>query len=286
MVKLFLQGVIVALGAATASAQGPKVSANEIVARIRERAGVAAPDNTVDTFKAGDPNAAVTGVAVTMMSTLDVLKEASRRGLNFVITHEPTFYNHRDTTAILEGENDVVLAAKEKFIKDHGLVIWRFHDTPHMMSPDMIRAGMVRALGWKQTDSSSTIYQIEPTTGRALAEFLGARLNAKAIRISGEPSAKISRVAFTQGFSGFAGNRHAIQQNVDALVMGEDYEWESIEYAKDAITEGRIKALIVLGHVPSEQEGMREVTRWLGTFIKGVPVQFVPTPDPFSPAKN
>jgi Uncharacterized conserved protein len=284
MIKLFLQAVIVALGAATASAQAPKVTASEIVARIRERAGIAAPDNTVDTFKAGDPNTAVTGIAVTMMSTLDVLKEASRRGLNFVITHEPTFYNHRDTTAILEGENDAVLAAKEKFIKDHGLVIWRFHDTPHMMSPDMIRTGMVRALGWKQSDSSK-IYQIEPPLA-ARSLFLGARLNAKAIRISGEPSAKISRVAFTQGFSGFAGNRHAIQQNVDALVMGEDYEWESIEYAKDALTEGRIKVLIVLGHVPSEQEGMREVTRWLGTFVKDVPVQFVPTPDPFSPAKN
>lgn len=285
MIKNLLRVVIVVLGARTALAQVPKPTANEIVSRIREHAHVAAPENTVDTFKAGDPNAAVTGIAVTMMSTLDVLKEASRRGLNFVVTHEPTFYNHRDTTAILEGENDQVLAEKEKFIKDHGLVIWRFHDTPHMMSPDMITAGMVRALGWKQSDSS-TIYQIQTATVRELAALLGARLGAKAIRISGDPSAKVSRVAFTQGFSGFEGNRHAIQQNVDALVMGEDYEWESIEYAKDAITEGRIKALIVLGHVPSEQEGMREVARWLGTFIKDVPVQFVPTPDPFSPVKN
>src|SRR3982750_1843725 len=155
MIKVFLQVMIVALSGATASAQSPRLTPAEMGARINEHAGVAAPANTVDTFKAGDPNTPVTGVAVTMMSTLDVLKEASRRGLNFVITHEPTFYNHRDTTAILEGENDQVLAQKEKFIKDHGLVVWRFHDTPHMMSPDMIRAGMVRALGWKQSDSSS-----------------------------------------------------------------------------------------------------------------------------------
>jgi len=67
------------------------------------------------------------------------------------------------------------------------------------------------------------------------------------------------------------------------LVMGEDHEWEMIEYAKDAIDAGQLKGVIVLGHIASEQAGMEEVTRWLRSFISEVPVDFVPTREPFKP---
>ena len=116
-----------------ALAQTP--SAAEIVSRIAAHAGVQpAADKTVDTFKSGDPTAPVKGITVTMMATLDVLRAAVDRGDNFIITHEPTFYSHRDTLGVLQKENDAVLAEKQRFINDHGLVIWRFHDTPHMMA--------------------------------------------------------------------------------------------------------------------------------------------------------
>jgi putative NIF3 family GTP cyclohydrolase 1 type 2 len=241
-------------------------------------------DRTVDTFKAGDPNTPVKGVAVVMMATLDALKEAARRNLNFVITHEPTYFTSRDTLAVLESENDSVLAIKRKFIADHGLIVWRFHDTPHAMHPDMIRLGMVHALGWGKfaVDSSLITFKIPPTRVSDLRQFLAARLNARAIRIGGNPSARVSRVALTEGFPGFAANRHAIQPGIDALVMGEDHEWETIEYANDAISEGRLAAVIVIGHIASEQEGMREAAKWIATLVKDVPVQFVPTPEMLS----
>jgi putative NIF3 family GTP cyclohydrolase 1 type 2 len=258
-------------------------TAREITTRILEQSGVTLPSRTVDTFKAGNPDTRVTGIAVTMMATLDVLKEASRRGLNLVITHEPTFYSHRDTTGVLESENDSVLADKQKFIAEHGLVVWRFHDSPHAMHPDMITLGMVKALGWDKRphDSTLTRFEIPSMSLRDLSRFTADRVGARAVRIAGNPNARISRVALTEGFPGFVANRRAIQPGVDALVMGEDHEWEAIEYAKDAISSGHLKGLIVLGHIASEQEGMREVARWITTFVKGVPVQFVPTPDPF-----
>ena len=49
----------------------------------------------------------------------------------------------------------------------------------------------------------------------------------------------------------------------------------------DAVTAGRKKALIILRHIPSEQDGVEEFARWLGTFVKEVPVTLVPTADPF-----
>jgi putative NIF3 family GTP cyclohydrolase 1 type 2 len=271
-----------------ASAQTP-VTAAELTARIIQRSGVTLPDPTVDTFKAGDPNTRVRGIAVTMMATLDVLKRAAAQGDNFVITHEPTFYSHRDTLGVLEAESDEVLAAKKKFIADHGLVVWRFHDTPHRMQPDMITKGVIAALGWekKQRGPTGKLFDLDPTTLGALATTVSKRLNASATRIIGDPSARVSKVGLTEGFPGFAANRHVVQSHgLDVLVMGEDHEWETIEYATDAINAGQLKGVIVTGHIPSEQAGMEEVTRWLRTFIAEVPVHFVTARDPFLPVTS
>jgi hypothetical protein len=65
------------------------------------------------------------------------------------------------------------------------------------------------------------------------------------------------------------------------LLIGEVPEWETIEYVSDAVAQGRRKALILIGHIPSEQPGMTNCADWLKTFIKDVPVSFVPTIEPF-----
>jgi putative NIF3 family GTP cyclohydrolase 1 type 2 len=69
--------------------------------------------------------------------------------------------------------------------------------------------------------------------------------------------------------------------DVDVLVIGESREWEGIEYARDAVTAGKKKGLIVLGHVPSEESGMEECARWLKTFVSEVPIEFMPSGEPF-----
>src|ERR1700730_1462377 len=117
---------------------GGELTARQVIERIQSHVGVPWRAETVDTFKAGDPATRVTGVATTMMATYDVLVRAAAQGLNLIITHEPTFYSHLDQTAELEKENDAVWADKERFIKEHHLVIWRFHDHWHMRRPDGI----------------------------------------------------------------------------------------------------------------------------------------------------
>ena len=79
-----------------AMAQEKKPTARDVVAAIQEHIGIPWQKETVDTFKAGNPDTPVTGIAVTMMATMDVLQRAAANGQNFVITHEPTFYNHLD----------------------------------------------------------------------------------------------------------------------------------------------------------------------------------------------
>ena len=273
---------VLAVAAALIAQAG--LTGEQVVARIIESAKVPVKSTSVDTFKAGDPSSRVTGIAVTMMATLDVLKRAVAKGDNLIITHEPTFYSHRDTTGSLERENDAVLAAKQKFIRDNKLMIWRFHDIPHAMQPDIINAGIVDALGWRRyADSGSTqIFTVPSIPLNLLARSINKNLGGAWPRISGNATARVSKVVITQGFWGFSQNRPLIQKaNPDLVIVGEDHEWETIEYVADAISAGRIKGLIVLGHIPSEQAGMEKVAQWLKTILPEVRIDFVPTKDFF-----
>ena len=148
--------------------------------------------DTVDTFKAGNPDTTVTGIAVTMMATMDVLQRASSKGLNFVITHEPTFYAHLDTPEGLP-ENDAVWAEKRAFIEKHGMVVWRFHDHWHMRKPDGIEAGVVRTLGWEkfQTPDNQYLFVMPETTLRQLAGDVATRLGSSVVRVVGDPNMKV-----------------------------------------------------------------------------------------------
>src|SRR3989454_10895057 len=103
-------------------AQEKRPTAREVIAAIQEHVGVPWNTETVDTFKAGNPDTRVTRIAVTMMATMDVLQRASANGQNLVITHEPTFYNHLDRPQGME-ENDPVWNEKRDFIKKKGMVV-------------------------------------------------------------------------------------------------------------------------------------------------------------------
>ena len=69
--------------------------------------------------------------------------------------------------------------------------------------------------------------------------------------------------------------------DVDALILGETHEWELMEYAMDSITSGKKKALVMLGHMISEQAGMKYCAEWLRSFIPEVPVEFVAMTEPY-----
>ena len=266
-----------------------EITANEVIERIKKNLGVPWKNETVDTFKSGDPSAKVTGIATTMMTTLDVLQRAAAKGDNLIITHEPTFYDHMDTSKELPmGESDPVLVEKRKFIEDHHLIICRFHDHWHRNTRDGILAGEVHALGWEKYQDATNpyLFTIPETTVGKLSDEIQNKLGIFVMRVVADRDMKIKRVAFSPGASGFRREVGALEMpDVDLLLAGEPREWETVEYVADAIAEGRHKALIILSHVPSEQFGMDECAKWLKTFVTEVPIEFVPTKDPFAPLK-
>jgi len=272
--------VVCAVGATQAQ---QRITAREVVAQIQKQVGVEWKQDTVDTFKAGNPDTPVTGVAVTMMATMDVLQRASAKGLNFVITHEPTFYAHLDKP---EGvpESDPVWAEKREFIEKHKMVVWRFHDHWHMRTPDGIEAGVARTLGWEKFQSAGNqyLFVIPETTVQKLAEEVAKKLESSVVRVVGEREMKVTRLGFSPGAAGSQREIQALErEDVQVLLVGETREWETVEYAADAVSEGRKKALIVIGHVPSEQPGMEECARWLKGFVRDVPIELVPAKQPF-----
>lgn len=287
MCSLFKQrntGLVLALVLASAwpaLAQKP-LTARQAVERIKIQIGAPVDPNTVDTFKAGDPETPVTGIATTFLDTYAVLQEAVASGANLIITHEPTFYNHVDETAFLKG--DPVFEQKMAYIREHHLVIWRFHDQWHWRKPDGMVQGFIQAAGWEKyrRPYEQNAFTLPPTTVGQLAADLQNKLNSRSIRIVGDPGLRVTDVAYLPGASGESKELKELERDdVQVLVAGEAREWETVEYVRDASAEGRRKALILLGHEVSEEPGMGYCARWLRPLFPGLPVTFIPAGEPF-----
>lgn len=270
-----------------AQSSRPALTAAEVMKRVIAATGATPPPDTVDTLKAGDPSTVVTGIVTTFMDTYPVLEQAVATGKNLIITHEPTFYNHPDDQSGLAA--DPVLQQKLAYIREHHLVVWRFHDTWHLRQPDGILAGMVGQFGWKSYQNSTDphLFTLPPSTVGQIAASLQARTGARAIRIVGDPAMPVTEVALFPGASGAEKQIKALEQNnVQLLIAGEAREWETVPYVQDAAAEGRGKALILLGHEVSEEAGMDECTRWIRTLFPGMPVTFVPAGEPFQTVRS
>jgi putative NIF3 family GTP cyclohydrolase 1 type 2 len=268
----------------SAVAQTAKASPTASVAMSRNIAatGAAAPSDTVDTLKAGDPNTVVTGIATTFMDTYSVLEQAVADGKNLIISHEPTFYNHRDDTSILAG--DAVQAQKLEYMRQHHLVVYRFHDTWHLRQPDGILVGVVEELGWKpyQSGVDAHLFTLPPTTVAQLAASLRSKTGSRSIRIVGDVKMPVTQVGLLPGASGLVKQVKMLERDdVQVLVAGESAEWEGVEYAQDAAAEGRHKALILLGHEISEEAGMRYCAEWLKGIFPGLPIEYIRAGEPF-----
>jgi putative NIF3 family GTP cyclohydrolase 1 type 2 len=285
---VILRPVILALlaSASLSAQQTTALTARQVIERIQAHVGVPWRTETVDTFKAGDPDTPVTGIATTMMATYDVLVRAAAEGKNLVITHEPTFYSHQDQTAAFEKEHDPVWAEKERFIQEHHMVVWRFPDHWHMHRPDGILTGVVRALQWQKFQSASDpgTFAVPEMTLAELAAQMKKRLGIETVRVVGDPRMKVTKVGLLPGAGGPLPHRRMLQRDgIEVVAIGEVPEWETIEYVADAAAEGKRKALILLGHIASEQPGMEDCAAWLKTFVTEVPVSFVATHELYWP---
>jgi putative NIF3 family GTP cyclohydrolase 1 type 2 len=239
-------------------------------------------EQTVDRIVAGSGDVAVRGIATTMMATLDVVQRAAAAGKNLVITHEPTYYSHQDTTDELT--DDPTYQYKLEFIRKNNIAIFRFHDHWHSRNPDGIAFGMIRDLGWEKNvdPQDSHLFSFPSVPLAQFVDDIKARRKPHTMRVLGDPRLPVRKAIASWGYvSQLPGIALLARPDVDVVVGGEAREWEVVEYAQDAISSGKKKALILLGHVVSEQAGMKYCAEWLRPIFPEIPVEFVAAADPF-----
>ena len=236
---------------------------------------------TVDTVKCNDPMQPVTGIVTTFLASYAVIQKAVALGANLIITHEPTFYNHLDDVKQLE--DDGVYRAKRQLLDDHGIVVWRFHDHWHRHEPDGIGVGVVRALGWQGYPNNGPLFTLPEVALGELAQSVKLQLGIDTVRVVGDLDMPCRRVALLVGAPGAEWQMGALgREDVDVLLTGEVHEWETSEYARDALLQGQRKGLIVLGHANSEEAGMAYLVEWLRPLLPGVQITHVPVGDAFA----
>ena len=263
-----LRMVPVVLVLVSVSLQGQTMTAGEAIAKIQKWYGTKPGPGTVDTIKVGDPGTVVTGITTTWLDTMDVLRESVKRGNNLIITHEPTFYNHLDSTKNFT--DDPVYKEKLAFIEKNHLVVFRLHDEIHSgEATDHILKGVYEAMGWAdhphpEGPLGQHVVTIPQTTLGEIAKKLQAKLQDQTMRVEGDPRLSITQVALLPGASGLQAQVFALRQpDVELLIAGEASEWETVEYVRDAVAQGRHKAMILLGHQVSEEPGMEQCAKEL-----------------------
>jgi len=237
---------------------------------------------TVDTIKSGNPDQPVKGIVTTMFATDAVIDQAIREGANFIIAHEPTFYNHLDETEWLA--DDKVYRYKKEKLEAHGIVVWRFHDYWHSHRPDGISMGVLTSLGWeKYYDASTPGFVVVPSTSLgAIIDLAKKKMDIEKVKMIGDLSQSCSRIAISPGAGGGKSQIGSINRwKPDVFICGEVNEWETAEYIRDARYQGEKTALVVLGHSVSEEPGMQWLVTWLQPKLPGVKMTHVPSGDAF-----
>lgn len=242
-------------------------------------AGIRKPDGTVDRLEPGAPETEVQGIVTAFSASQYVIEQAALLGANLIITHEGVFYSHQDNREWLE--NDPVYRQKSALIASTGAGIYRFHDYVHRYTPDGIMEGLLRELEWEPYVERHlphvSILAVPAAAVSEIAGYLKQRLHIPYVRAAGNLSAVCSRVGVLVGYRG--GGAAAIplfeQETLDLIIAGEGPEWETPEYIRDAVRQGRGKALIMLGHAESEAPGMKLLALRLALQFPDVPVHYI-----------
>lgn len=240
-------------------------------------------EKTVDTLKSGNPGLKITSIVTTMFATVEVIRKAIELKANFIIAHEPTFYNHLDDTVWLE--QDKVYHFKRDLLDKNNIAVWRFHDYWHTHKPDGVTIGVLTRLDWQKyyDPQNPNVVTIPPTSLKEITTHVKSKLGISNLRIVGNPEQKCKRILLMPGASG---GRAQIQrlgkEEPDVLICGEVAEWETSEYIRDAQAMGLNRSLVVLGHAQSEEPGMEWLVQWLKPKVQGINVTHVPSNSPFT----
>jgi hypothetical protein len=159
----------------------------------------------------------------------------------------------------------------------HDIVVFRIHDHMHRQRPDFtFSAPRARSASIRRPKRAelAPLRHSETTLGELAARVKKIR-GDDAIRVVGDPNAKVRRIATGAGMATPAVNC----AEVDVVIGGEQREIEgTFDSPSTSWTRPRSgvpKGWIIIGHNMSEESGMQEMADWLRPIVPEVKVQHV-----------
>jgi len=254
------------------------LKARDVAGFFRELTPEVYTRETCDGFKFGDPEKPVKKIGVTWMASMGVIHEAIRRGVDMIVTHEPTFYNHWDKTEHLE--NDAVYAVKRALLEERGIPVYRVHDGWDFYPEYGILDSLAKALGLERVAGQTMkirVYECPNILLGDLALKVKHDLGLKAVRYVGDPDMEVTRIGLGIGSLGLWENlKEAMSLEADCLICGETIEWQTARYSEDSSV-----ALMPIGHSNSENPGMKSLAEFMKARLPELEIEYIETPDPF-----
>lgn len=277
------------------------ITAQQVVDRITKNLDAPWKESITDVFLDGKPDAPVAGIATTFTPSFDVLRRAVEGHKNLIVCREPAYYieprppsssNSGQPASDSAAAKDQTTALKKEFVARNNLVLWRLYENWNSRKVDGQLKGLARALGWEKYHRSRAkdepyqrgdlFFEIPEISLLSLARSIQTGMKDQGIRVVGDRQTRVKKVAVTHGFFRVPDLQQVLREpGVDAILIGEPVEWEASPYFEDIVAAGQKKGMIILGHQVSEEPGSGEVASWLRTFINEIPIEWIPSSEPF-----
>jgi putative NIF3 family GTP cyclohydrolase 1 type 2 len=244
----------------------------EVLATLKRHLGAAGDDPLFEGLVAGTATMPVTGVATCAAPSLAVLRRAAADGCNLVLADGHPFYSY-DAAWIAKGAADAiahapVTIAKADYMRRASLAVIRL---PSAWAVAMPAAGSLSLATWLELGAGVpapgggdfAVVAVPRTTLGALARRIGRRGAFDGIRLIGDTTEPVGRVAIANGL--VTPKRMAAMladPDVDAILCGEVIEWEAAPYFQDARAAGRRGGLILTGFAASQEPLAGALARW------------------------
>jgi len=234
------------------------------------------PEETVDRVIVGDPEKEAARCAVTWIPSFNAIRTAVELGVDLLVCHEPTFWDHRDDRP----ENNPRSAEKLRYIEENDLVILRNHDCwdrwpdigiPWAWGKFLDFEGPPAEFG---ADGYQHRHDIEPV---ALDEF-ASRVAAKCteigepmVQVTGDGSQMVSKIGVGTG-CGCSIDAY-LEMGCDCSIVCDDGScyWSVIQMSQDL---GH--AVVRVNHGTSEEPGMVTLTRYINENLDGIAAELIP----------
>lgn len=225
-------------------------------------------------FRWGDRSVEVSGVMVAFFPTVAVIEACAAAGCNLLIVHEllQMPYPWRGNGDL--GEHLTWRVNRERIsrLAKHEITLFRAHGT---LDRFCIHRGFVELLGLVEPvveDGFVSVFEIAPTTVRALVEEVKRRTGMAAVRVTADLDREVSRVGLPWGGTGLSVNagflNAVIEHDPEVLIAG-----ESDEYAMRMVRDCGVE-LIETGHAVSEEPGLEWFAGYLAEQFPGLRVVF------------